>query len=250
MPKVLVAPTDLALRTRCHELLTKKGYQAIAVNPSEEIQSKIRLEKPDLVLLEIKVSNKKLLAGVHDLREAFRDLPIIVLSDAMSPEIETAAYEAGANEIIPRHIENNQFLEKIEKIMGAKERLFSKESPKGKILLVDDDENVRRLLTEFFKRKGFDTIQAESGEAALKQIQKEKPAMILLDITMPGMDGITTLRKIREMDNHVGVVMATAIQDDEIARQAMELGAYHYVLKPFDLKYLELVVLTRLVIAS
>ena len=81
-------------------------------------------------------------------------------------------------------------------------------------------------------------------------VQKERPAMILLDVSMPGMGGIATLRKIREIDSDVGVVMATSIRDEQTAKEASELGAHAYVLKPFDLQYLELVVLTRLVVAA
>ena len=74
--------------------------------------------------------------------------------------------------------------------------------------------------------------------------------MILLDVTMPGMDGILTLKKIREADPDAGIVMATAVQDEQIAKEAIELGAYAYCVKPFDMQYLEMVVLTRLVISA
>lgn len=93
-------------------------------------------------------------------------------------------------------------------------------------------------------------LQAGRGEDAIALTEKEKPSIILLDINMPGMDGLLTLKKIREFDKNVGVVMATSVQDDQIAAEAARLGSYHYVLKPFDLQYLELVVMTRLLIAS
>ncbi len=120
----------------------------------------------------------------------------------------------------------------------------------SKILIVDDESAIRGFLSDFFKRKEYQTLEAKNGQEAVDMTRKEKPSVILMDITMPGMDGVLALRKIREFDQNVGVVMATSIQDEQIAKETAALGAYHYVLKPFDLQYLELVVLTRLTIAS
>ena len=92
-------------------------------------------------------------------------------------------------------------------------------------------------------------MTAKDGTEALLLVQKEKPSAILLDIMMPGMDGIVTLKRIREIDPDVSVVMATSIQDERVTREATALGAYGYVLKPFDMQYLEMVVLTRLEVA-
>jgi DNA-binding NarL/FixJ family response regulator len=67
---------------------------------------------------------------------------------------------------------------------------------------------------------------------------------------MPGMDGLTALTKLLEINPKLGVVMTTGIQDEEKVKKAIELGAYGYVLKPFDFLYLELVVMSKLVIAE
>lgn len=92
-------------------------------------------------------------------------------------------------------------------------------------------------------------LEAGNGQDAIEIVKKEKPALMLLDVSMPGMNGIETLRKIREFNTEIGVVMATANEDESTAKEAAELGSYQYVLKPFDMKYLELVVLTRLFMA-
>jgi len=74
--------------------------------------------------------------------------------------------------------------------------------------------------------------------------------LVLLDIKMPGMDGISTLKRIKEIDKNIGVVMITGFPEAENAKEAMELGAYDYIVKPFDLTYLKLVVLTKLLTSS
>ena len=145
-----------------------------------------------------------------------------------------------------------QLVAQIKRIVKAKEGIF--QVPAGQerksLLIVDDEEGVRRVLREFFKRKGFDVFEAESGEQALQLIRSTNVSAVLLDIKMPGMDGLETLKKILEINPEIGVVMATAVQDDEKIKKAIELGAYSYVLKPFDFSYLELVVMSKLIIAG
>ena len=115
-----------------------------------------------------------------------------------------------------------------------------------KLLVVDDEKEVLLFLKMFFEAKGFDVLTAESGEEAVRKVKESRPHIVLLDIIMPGMDGVETLSAIREIDPMVGVIMATAVRDSDIAKRAVELGAYDYVTKPFNLKYMETTVLIKL----
>ncbi len=119
----------------------------------------------------------------------------------------------------------------------------------AKILIVDDDHTVRTFLERFLKDKGYADIQsAKTGEDALKIIQKEeKIDLVLLDIKLPGMGGLEVLRKIKEMKKDTGVIMITGFPDEKIGREAMKEGASDYIMKPFDLAYLELSVFSKIV---
>ena len=110
---------------------------------------------------------------------------------------------------------------------------------KEKILVVDDEIEVCNLLEEFLTKKGYEVIIATSGREAIEKFKIGKPKLILLDIQMPEMNGIEVIKKIREIDKDVAILMATAVMDENIAKEAMELGASDYIVKPFDLDYLE-----------
>ncbi|MBN1688030.1 MAG: response regulator [Candidatus Omnitrophica bacterium] len=254
MSKILIVDDESGIRNFCYDLFTREGFEVVTVACGEQLFDVLKTEKPDLVLMDILIPGEEGLSLLRRMpNEKDKRIPVIVFSGYVTPEIEKEAYEAGAVEVLKKDITLHELRDKVKKIISAGPRLFrgpEDKTRKEKILVVDDEETVRRFLSEFFERKGFEVLAVASGEEAIQAVRDEKPAMVLLDIVMPGMDGIVTLRKIREIDPKVGVVMATGLQDEMLARDATQLGAYAYVVKPFDLKYLELVVLTRLVISA
>ncbi len=104
---------------------------------------------------------------------------------------------------------------------------------KIKVLMVDDEERFRTTTAKILDRKGFETILAESGEQALEKLS-EKPQVIVLDIRMKGMNGHETLKKIKEIDAQVPVIMLTGHGDQDSAKKCLEIGAFDYLSKPAD----------------
>lgn len=105
----------------------------------------------------------------------------------------------------------------------------------GKILVVDDQLGVRRLLLETFREDQHEVEMAANGAEALELLKRYGPDLILMDMKMPGMNGIETLRQIRVSDRSVGVIMMTAYGDAQNMEQAKDLGILYYMSKPFDL---------------
>jgi DNA-binding response OmpR family regulator len=115
-----------------------------------------------------------------------------------------------------------------------------------KILVVDDELEVCSALSKFLKHKGYDVNMANNGTSALERIREWKPDIVLLDIIMPGMSGIDVLEHLKGFDPSPAVVMTTAMTDEELAKKTLELGAYDYITKPFNLSYLDTVVLVKM----
>ena len=108
-----------------------------------------------------------------------------------------------------------------------------------RVLVVDDEPDFIELLREFLTAKGYEVIAASNGEEALRKVKEERPHLILLDVRMPKMNGLEVLKQVRDIDHEVGVIMVTAVNEEETGRQALKLGAFDYITKPLDLKYLE-----------
>ncbi|MDI6790671.1 MAG: response regulator [Thermodesulfobacteriota bacterium] len=106
---------------------------------------------------------------------------------------------------------------------------------KHKILLVDDEEKMIKYLSRHLIKKGFDVSTACSGIAALEKVREQDFAVVLLDVLMPGMDGIETLREIKKIKPLTEVIMVTGHASVEVGIEGMKLGAFDYVIKPFDL---------------
>lgn len=105
-----------------------------------------------------------------------------------------------------------------------------------KVLIVEDEKEIRDLLAHYLRKEGFDPILAADGEAALPAARKEKPDLILLDILLPKADGLDVLRAVRSDANLAGtpVVMLTAKGDETDRVIGLELGADDYIPKPFS----------------
>ncbi len=108
-----------------------------------------------------------------------------------------------------------------------------------KILVVDDEDDVRLFLQDFLSERDLQVMSASTGEEALEIVDREKPDIILLDLMMPGMDGIECLERIKKKNPASNVIMITALNDDVRVAKARKLGAHNYILKPFSLGYLE-----------
>ena len=111
-----------------------------------------------------------------------------------------------------------------------------------KILVVDDEHLIRWSLEQSLKKQGYDVLACGSGEEALRLMQEEDPDLMLLDIQLPGINGVEVLERAKEIDEDVIILMVTALGVLETAVRAMRLGAYDYINKPFNLDELAIVI--------
>ncbi|MCS7002875.1 MAG: response regulator [Dehalococcoidia bacterium] len=103
-----------------------------------------------------------------------------------------------------------------------------------KILIVDDAQFMRVRCAKLLTSNGYDVVEAANGREAVEKYQQEKPACVLMDITMPEMDGLEALKAIREIDPNARIAMVTAMGQQGIVMDAIKAGAKDFVVKPFQ----------------
>jgi len=118
--------------------------------------------------------------------------------------------------------------------------------PKGKILVVDDEIKMRRVLQMILQKEGYEIVTSKDGREALQKVEEENFDLVLTDMKMPGLSGIDLLKKIRESDKEIPVIMITAYGTVETAVKAMKEGAYDYLLKPFEKDEMKIIVANAL----
>jgi DNA-binding response OmpR family regulator len=108
----------------------------------------------------------------------------------------------------------------------------------AKVLVIDDEQGIRALLDTLLRRKGYDVIVAESGQKGLECFRRERPDVLVLDLKMPGMDGLTVLRQVRSLDPIMPVIILTGAGTAETEQRVRALGVTEYVEKEFSLHLL------------
>ncbi len=106
---------------------------------------------------------------------------------------------------------------------------------KEKILIVDDQFGIRILLNEVLQKEGYQTFQAANGVQALDIVDKDFPDLVLLDMKIPGMDGIEILKRMKKKYENIRVIIMTAYGELDMIQEAKDLGAITHFAKPFDI---------------
>jgi CheY-like chemotaxis protein len=108
----------------------------------------------------------------------------------------------------------------------------------AKVLVIDDEQSIRDLLDRLLRRKGYDVVLAESGRQGLALLRQEHPDVVVLDLKMPEMDGLTVLRQIRSLNRSQPVIVLTGSRTAEMEQQVRALGVTEYIAKGFSLHLL------------
>lgn len=114
-----------------------------------------------------------------------------------------------------------------------------REAALGRILVVDDDGDVRSTLTDHLQGQGYTVTAVADAEQALAAVRSERPDLILLDLLLPGTNGLQVLRRVRQDDPTVSVVVMTGLEDDGLSAATIQLGAILCLRKPFGLDRLD-----------
>ena len=122
--------------------------------------------------------------------------------------------------------------------MGNPKRA-ARAQPRYKLLVVDDDWKIGHLLEEYFVRRGYEVRAVQRGEEALRLADVFQPQVVVLDVLMPGLSGVDTLKRLKALPSAPRVIMLSVADDERVMQGALQLGADFYVCKPVNFADLE-----------
>jgi len=230
--RLLVVDDDRDIIRLLYHRLRRDGYVVDTAVSGPEALARIAETPPDLIVLDILMPE---MDGYKVLKELKTDptttnIPVILLSILDEHEQGLAL---GATEYLTKPFDEQRLEEVIAEVLGRS----------GRVLIADDDPDIVMLLQRALQRRGFETVIAADGQAALAQARTEPaPNLILLDLQMPQVDGYQVLEQLRSSaaTRSIPVVVITAATPDQEAKRqwTMALGATRFIAKPFDVESL------------
>lgn len=226
---VLIGDDDTLVIDLIRQHLEDKGCQIIAVPDGRAVLAEAKNHQPDLIIQDI---NMPEISGFQILKSLKREpktenIPVIMLTKRTEDKSIIEGISSGAVDYIIKPFDIDKL---VKQVMTALEKANTQ------VLLVDDDAVVNELLALRFRKQGYKVVVAENGREALEKFQQSPPDVMLLDIMMPGMDGLAVLSQLKEkLKSDVPIVMLTAKNQTENAITSFEGGAHDYIRKPFDI---------------
>ncbi len=228
---IIIAQSNQETRDLFYKTFTDLGYTATTVLTHREILELLTQERPAFIILD---------AAISDVSAESISEKISLIDDTIKVLIA------------PRDKNAQQFVKGlihiiIDKKIAVPTTVEIKATAlTTKILMVDDQPGPLELIRNYLARKGYLISTALSGEEAISKIKENRPDIIFLDICMQGMDGIITLKTIKDYDKSIIVIMTSGNDDREIIKETIELGANGYLVKPFNLNKLEETILNNI----
>jgi two-component system cell cycle response regulator len=235
MPKkILVVEDNEANRILMRQILKYHGYDLLEAADGAAGLAMAREHMPDLILLDLQMPVMGGFAVIRELRKTpeLSMLKVIaVTSFAMKGDREKAL-EAGFDEYVTKPIDTRKFVDIVKSFLPS-ETLTPK---KPIILCVDDEPENLKLLENILVPRGYEVVSAANGEDALQKIKTQTIDLLLLDLILPGMDGLQVSRKIKDNKKYrdIPIVMLTAYTGVETYIKTLSNEVFAYLQKPFE----------------
>lgn len=238
-PNVLIVDGDYLTRRNISSILDQEGYCLYEAEDQEDARHIILSNKIDIALLDLRSLKSDALSLLQSIKDVHSDAEIILLTSSKQIALAIQGMKLGAFDDLLIPVDVQQLLSQVgaawknkrKKARGKRRKIMEK----FKVLLVDDEEEFVKSLSERLQLRELNSDLAFDGEQALQLVSDEVPDVMVLDLRMPGIDGMEVLRRVKKKYPQVQVVILTGHGDEKDEVQAKKLGAYAYLQKPVDL---------------
>jgi DNA-binding NtrC family response regulator len=238
-PEILVVDDDDRIRSLLMETLSALGYHSVRAKDGQEALSKLETEKLDLVIADVRMPGMNGLSLLKAVKSRNPLLPVLIITGYNFTYTKDQAMQGGADGFLAKPFRIGKIEELIRKALGVKGTTGGKPYRLKKILVVDDDQQLREMLLEVLSSLDYFPIGVEDGEEALSQLKIQDFDLVISDIRMPKMNGLDLLKNIKKTDSDIPVVMITGFPSTCPVQTAMQEGADGYLAKPFRIEKID-----------
>lgn len=242
--KVLVVDDEDDLRKMIMEFLESQGFEVLAAANGLESLLQVKRERPSDLVLDLRMPRLGGIEALKRIRAFDPSIAAVVITGERDPEVHQRALGMGALAVLTKPFALDDLLQALggapaaPAVVAAAGRSLEPAAATGRILIVDDEVDIRAMLVEYLGSQGYAARSAADGWAAVEAARSEAPDVILLDFDMPGLDGIDALSALRAVAPAAKVIMVSGISSLDLARETLAHGAFDFVAKPIDFGYL------------
>lgn len=248
MATILAIDDEPLVCTLLQIVLTRHGHEVRMANSGREGLKSFREWKPRFTFLDLRLPDMSGIEVLKQIRQADPDCAVMILTAGPSEKLEREARDLGATDFLIKGLP-------VEALIGAVRQATLRPiesagvmpSEECSILLVDDDPAIRLWLAEALTQRGHRVRAVQNGQAALELVEEERPHLIVLDMCMPGMNGVEVLRRLQARKYTGVTMMLTGSQDDQLLKEALNLGSIDIVSKTADPERIVLAIEARLI---
>jgi len=256
MATVLVIDDERMMCELLKAVLARHGHEIIMAFNGRDGIALFKQHRPRITLLDLVLPDINGIQVLQEIRAIDPHAPALMLTGQATEAMEAQARQMGILDFLRKGLSVDVLVRALEKALQPPVKpsqtrpTFEETSEDFSILVVDDDEQIRSLLLKFLSRRGYQVQTATNGPQALALVEQEPPNLIILDMYLPGMNGIEVLRKLQARPTKSDVLVLSSSQDDKLLQEAMELGAFDVMGKPPTLDAIELAIQLRQVISA
>lgn len=248
MIKLLVIDDDRMNCDLIQSVFTRHGFQVLAATSGVEGLNLFRQHNPRVTILDLRMPEMDGLTVLKEIRALDPHAPVIILGGGATETQENQARGLRVTDFIRKGLSLDVLVEGVNRVVQqlAKPGYTSPPVFSGStaaeldetVLVVDDEPLIRDLLVQFLSLRGYRALGVKDGADALSMVEHRPPDLILLDLLMPGMNGVEVLRQLRQKDFAGGVIILTGSHDEEVLEEAWALRPQEVLGKPIDLERL------------
>ena len=258
MSTILVVDDERLICDLLRSVLAGHGHEVLMAMNGREGLELFKKHRPRFTLLDLRMPEMNGIEVLKQIRAIDPQAAVLILTAWGSDALEQQARQLGVVDFLSKGLSLDVLVAAMERTLQQTAQAASPAqaaAPGGApraapvaagdgdfILVVDDEPQIRDLLKRFLALRGYKVRVASDGQQALTMVEQEAPQLIVLDVYMPGINGVEVLRQLRRRKFTGGVILLTGSQDDKLLQEALDLGSVDVMGKPVDLERLALAI--------
>ena len=250
---VLVVDDEQIICDLFKTVLSNAGYEVFTAATGRDGLVQFQRRRPQLTLLDLRMPEMNGIEVLKDIRKLDPQANVMILTAWASDALERQARQLGVTDFLSKRMTLDVVMASLERMQQRQDKTATAKAPvaeaaapppppppppSASILVVDDEQEICDMLMKAISPLGYRVRTASSGAEALALVEQEKPALIILDMHMPEMNGVGVLRGLQARKSTSGVILLTGSQDEKLMTEALDLGVVDIIGKPVSMERL------------